>query len=269
MRFSAVVLCSSLLFAAAAAQGGIIPISHLDAASLALFQDYTTKFEQAVSASFAATGRIWIDDDNPGKRRDFEAGLPVVEARESRDYKNASIHHYSGAIRVPDAKIEQIRRVMVDYGNYPTYFKPSIVRGSGSVQPDSTPEDEHYQTRLFIADSTFGVDAAYDAHYDTHYRRLGPNRWTSRSTTLSIREIQDAKKLDGALYPEGEDHGFLWRSNTYWYARERDGGLDLEVDSVSLSRNAPLGLGWLGNRRSHDAVEKMLLDTKAAIETTR
>jgi hypothetical protein len=30
-----------------------------------------------------------------------------------------------------------------------------------------------------------------------------------------------------------------------------------------------MGLGWLGNRRSHDAVEKMLLDTKAAIEATR
>jgi hypothetical protein len=269
MQYSAIIPCAALLFAAAALEAGVIPLSHLDAASLTIFQDYTAKFEQAVSAPFAATGRIWIDDDHSGKRRDFDAGRPVVEARQSRDYKNASIHHYSGVIRVPDATIEQIRSVMVDYGNYSNYFKPSIARGSGTVQPDSTPEDEHYRTRLFITDSTFGIDAAYDAHYDTHYRRLAPNRWTSRSTTVSIREIEDAKKLDGALYPEGEDHGFLWRSNTYWCARERDGGLDLQVDSVSLSRSAPLGLGWLGNRRSHDAVEKMLRDVKSAIETSR
>ncbi|HXE63751.1 MAG TPA: hypothetical protein VN519_09440 [Bryobacteraceae bacterium] len=266
MRYFAVILCSSLLFAAPAARAGVIPISHLDAASVSVFQGYAAKFDQQISAPFAATGKIWIDDDHSGRRRDFDAGKPVVDARENRDYKNASIHHYSGVIRVPDATIEQIRRVMKDYGNYPNYFKPGVVRGSGAPQPDSTPEDEHYQTRLFLTESTMGVDVAYDARYDCHYRRVAPGRWTSRATTISIRELQDPAKLDGALYPEGEDHGFLWRTNTYWFARERDGGLDLELDSVSLSRTAPMGLGWLGNRRAKDTVEKMLRDMKVALE---
>jgi hypothetical protein len=269
MRYSAVILCSSLLCAAAVAEAGVIPISHLDPASVTAFEGYAAKFEQQVSAPFAATGKIWIDADHSGKRRDFDAGKPVVDARENREYKNAAIHHYSGVIRVPGATIEQIRRVMKDYSNYPNYFKPGVARGSGSVQPDSTPDDEHYQTRLFLTESTMGVDVAYDAHYDSHYRRVGPGRWTSRATTVSIRELQDPKNLDGALYPEGNDHGFLWRTNTYWYARERDGGLDLELDSISLSRTAPIGLGWWGNRRAHDAVEKMLLDMKAAIQSTR
>jgi hypothetical protein len=267
MRYSAVILSAGVLLAAAALQAGVIPISHLDPASVAVFEKYAAKFEQKVSAAFASAGRLWIDDS--GKRRDFEAGRPVVEARENRDYKNASIHHYSGAIRVPGATIEQIHRVMKDYGNYPQYFKPGVARGSGSVQPDSTPGNEHYQTRLFLTESTMGIDVAYDARYDSHYRRIAPDRWTSRATTISIRELRDAKNLDGALYPEGDDHGFLWRTNTYWYARERGGGLDLELDSISLSRSAPLGLGWWGNRRAHEAVEKMLRDMKTAIETSR
>jgi len=137
------------------------------------------------------------------------------------------------------------------------------------LQSDSIPEDEHYRSRLFLTEATIWVDVAYDAQYDSHYRRLDANRWTSRSTTVSIRELLDAKKLDGGLYPEGEDHGFLWRTNNYWFARERDGGLDLQVDSMTLSRTTPVGFGWWGNKRTHDAVDKMLRDTKAAIETLR
>lgn len=43
----------------------------------------------------------------------------------------------------------------------------------------------------------------------------------------------------------GEDHGFLWRLNTYWTYEERDGGVYLRIETVSLSRSVPKGLGWL------------------------
>jgi hypothetical protein len=32
--------------------------------------------------------------------------------------------------------------------------------------------------------------------------------------------------------------------NTYWSYEERDGGLYIEIESVSLSRSIPTGLGW-------------------------
>jgi len=267
MRISPAKLGLSLALGVATLEAAVIPMAHLDASAVAIFQDYTAKFEQRVSASFAASGKLWIDDS--GKRNDYEAGKPIVEARENADIKNGSIHHFSGAIRVPGAKIEHVRRIMQDYSNYANYFKPDVAKGSGASQPDSTPDDEHFQSNLFLTESTLWIDVAYDAKYDTHYRRLDASRWTARSTTMSLRELLDAKKLDGSAYPEGEDHGFLWRSNTYWYARERNGGLDLQVDSMSLSRTPPFGTGWWGTRRTKDAVDKMLRDTKAAIEAVR
>ena len=36
----------------------------------------------------------------------------------------------------------------------------------------------------------------------------------------------------------------MWRLNTYWSYEERDGGLYLQIESVSLSRSIPTGLGW-------------------------
>ena len=139
----------------------IIPVQHLEPATLALFMDYTSRFEQSVSAPFTASGKLWIDDDHSSKHKDFDAGKPVVEARENADIHNGSIHHYSGSIRVPGGKIDQVRRVMQDYANYPTFFKPDVVRGSGSVQADSTPDDEHFKSRLFLTESTVWLDVAY------------------------------------------------------------------------------------------------------------
>jgi hypothetical protein len=250
-------------------QASMLPLQHLEASTLAQFQDYAAKFEQRVSAAFLASGKLWIDDEKSSRRKDFDAGKPLLEARENSDIHNGSIHHYSGTIRVAGAKIDQVRRVMLDYSNYPNYYKPDVVRGSGVLQPDSSADDEHFKTHLLLTESTLWIDVAYDALYDNHYRRIDANRWFSRSTTLSIKELLDAKKLDGGAYQEGEDHGFFWRTNNYWFVRERDGGLDLQLDSMTLSRTTPVGFGWWGNRRTKDAVDKMLRDTKAAIEALK
>ncbi len=187
-----------------------IPLQHLEASTVALFQVYTEKFEQRVSAPFTASGKLFIDDES-GKHRDYEAGKPIVEARESRDIQNGSIHHYSGSIRVPGATIDQVRRVMQDYSNYPNFFKPDVARTAAqAVQPDSTPEDEHFRSRLFLTESTVWLDVAYGSNTtDSHYRRIDANRWTSRSTTFSIRGHRDAEQWMAACSRRARDHSFL------------------------------------------------------------
>ena len=43
----------------------------------------------------------------------------------------------------------------------------------------------------------------------------------------------------------GEDNGFLWRMETWWRLEERDGGVYVQNEVVSLSRDIPTGLGWM------------------------
>jgi hypothetical protein len=102
--------------------------------------------------------------------------------------------------------------------------------------------------------------------YDTHYLRLDPDRWVSRSASLSIKELVDPATPSRGYYPEGDDHGFLWKTNTYWFVRRSKGGIDLEANSITLSRPTPIGFGWWGTKRTREAVDKMLHDIKAAIE---
>jgi hypothetical protein len=270
MRVPFAAGCGALIAFCVTLHASILPTLHLDSATLKAFQDYIANFEKSVPAQFAASGKLWIDDECCGGKHDgFANGKPVVEPRENNDVAHGSIHHFSGATHVKGGTIEAMSRIMQDYPNYARYFKPDLGAASGARQPDSSPGDLHYKTRLVLVQTTLWLNVTFDSEYDVHYRRLDQDRWTARSTALSIKEQRDAKNPAEGTYPEGEDHGFLWRTNTYWFARQRNGGLDLEADSISLSRPNVPGFAWWGTRRTHDAVDKMLRDVKAAIESVK
>jgi hypothetical protein len=140
-----------------------------------------------------------------------------------------------------------------------------VGKGSATLSPDSTPADEHYLAQLSLIQSTLWMSVSYDGAYDVHYLRLDPDRWESKSVALSLREWRDPKEPGRGTWPEGEDHGFLWRTNTYWFVRQRDGGVDMELDSITVSRPVPTGFAWWGTKRAHDAVDKILRDMKTAL----
>jgi hypothetical protein len=43
----------------------------------------------------------------------------------------------------------------------------------------------------------------------------------------------------------GHGGGFLWRMNSYWRFEEKERGVYVEVESISLTRDIPTGLGWM------------------------
>jgi len=256
--FAAVPLCATL-------HASILPILHLETAALQTFENYVAQFERNVAAPYVESGKMWIDDTSARKGA-FAAGRPVVEPRENTDIAGGSIHHFSGVIHIAGGTIADVRHIMQDYPNYPKYFKPDVGKGIGTLNPDSTPADEHYTSHITLVQSTLWIAVSYDCVYDTHYRLLEPHRWESRSAAASIREWRDPKDVSKGYFPEGDDHGFLWRTNTYWFVRENNGGVDVELDSLTLSRPIPTGFAWWGSKRTRDAVDKMLRDMKAAVE---
>lgn len=242
----------------------ILPTFHLEPGTIKTFENYVAQFEHNVQDPFDQSGKMWIDNDS--KNTAFQGGKPVVEPRENTDIAGGSIHHFSGTIHVKGGTIAGVKHVMQDYPNYPKYFKPDVGKGSGVMDSDSTSADEHFTSNLSLIQSTLWIAVSYDCIYDTHYRLFEPHRWSSQSTSTSIREWKDPKDASRGYYPEGDDHGFLWRTNTYWFVRENNGGVDLELDSMTLSRPIPTGFAWWGSKRTKDAVDKMLRDMKAALE---
>ena len=53
-----------------------------------------------------------------------------------------------------------------------------------------------------------------------------------------------ARKKKKVLPPD-TGYGFLWRLYSYWRFQERDDGVYIECRAISLTRDIPLGLGWV------------------------
>ena len=88
------------------------------------------------------------------------------------------------------------------------------------------------------------ITVVMDTTYDITFGQLDVHHGYSRSESTSIAEIEAAGTTAERALSASEDHGFLWRLNTYWSYAERDGGLYLQIEAISLIRSIPRGVGW-------------------------
>jgi len=72
-----------------------------------------------------------------------------------------------------------------------------------------------------------------------------PNKLTAGPNSTRVAEVESAGEPGEHEKPIGNDSGFLWRLNSYWRFWERDGGVYVQLEAVSLTRDIPEGLGWL------------------------
>jgi hypothetical protein len=79
-----------------------------------------------------------------------------------------------------------------------------------------------------------------------------------------VRQVDDAGKPSERVLAEGEGDGFLWAMNSYWRMEERDGGVYVECEAVTLSRGVPLGLGAFINPLLQSFAEESLKKTLEA-----
>jgi putative flippase GtrA len=94
------------------------------------------------------------------------------------------------------------------------------------------------------------ITVTYDTEHDVTFVRHGPLLATSQSVATRIVETA------------GEDHGFLWRLNSYWRYRQVEGGVQVDVVSLSLSRAVPSlvkpVVGPLVNRIARESMTRTL-----------
>lgn len=88
------------------------------------------------------------------------------------------------------------------------------------------------------------ITVVMDTAYDVDFGRLDAQYGYSISRSTRIDEIDSPGTNAERTLNADEEHGFLWRLNTYWSYEERDGGLYLQIEAVSLTRSIPHGLGW-------------------------
>lgn len=149
------------------------------------------------------------------------------------------IHHWVGVIFIPSATLNQVLSVLEDYDHQSIYYAPDVER-SRILSRDG----DHF--RVFLRFRRHKViTVVLDTEHDIQYFHDSPGLAHSRSSAYRISEVENAGKNDEREKPPGEDDGFLWRMETWWRLEQRDGGVYVQSEVLSLTRDIPAGLGWL------------------------
>jgi putative flippase GtrA len=148
------------------------------------------------------------------------------------------INHWRGTVFVPNVDLDQVLKVLQEPQT--DKHKQEDVITSRVVTRDGDSQKVYLRLKR-----TKFVTVVYDTEYDVDYKRLSPTLALSNSISTKIVEIENAGTPRERALPEGNDHGYMWRLNSYWRYKQIDGGVLVEVESLTLSRDLPAIVGPL------------------------
>ncbi len=220
--------------AAAAEDNGVLVVSGPSAAALAAWEKYVATVDarhaQSSPKDFFAldTRRLanWREQAKSGK-------VPMVEV-DPPGAPNSKIHHWAGAIHVPNTTVGAVVKRLQDYAGRESEFY-NEVKASRLIARDG----DSVRVFLRLERGAYRVSATLDTEHLVEYRRLGETRAASRSVATKIAELQNVGEPNERERAPGSDRGFLWRLNAYWRFEQAGDGVLIECESVSLSRDVP------------------------------
>ena len=177
-----------------------------------------------------------------------------------------AIHHWRGCVMVPGVDLGEVLSRIANPGPLDERQEDvldSAVLGRG---PD------WLKIYLKLQRSKI-VTVVYNTEHLVSYRRHNRARASSRSEALKIAELEFPNSGREKEKPQGSDHGFLWRLNSYWRYRQVDGGVLIECESVSLSRSVPAVLEFLIrpiiNRMARQSMQRTLAGLRDRLVKSR
>ncbi len=231
------LLCAVAIVAAA----GHGMAAEAPAAAASAFNAYIGGVESRLVGQHRAQD-LFLAPTAPGAQGDkrLRRGELIVEriAQGSGDVPGAMLHHWRGTAFARGAKATDFERLMKDFNAYPQRFSPQVERTKILTQ-----RDDGYRISMRIRQRHV-ITVVMDSNYDVTFGRLDAEHGYSISHSTRMAEIDSPGTSHERALSASEEHGFLWRLNTYWSYEERDGGLYMQIESVSLTRSIPTGLGW-------------------------
>jgi hypothetical protein len=218
--------------------------------TVAAFDRYVQLTDERNAAELKrGTSLLWIDSLAAAQRTEAYAALKRGEVQieqlstldngKSIVCPGGMIHHWVGVVFISSAKLDDVLAVLEDYDHQSTYYSPDVERSKIESR-----NGDHF--RVFLRFRRHKViTVVLDTEHDVSYFHDAPASAHSRSSAVRIAEVEDPGTRDEREKQPGDDGGFLWRMETWWRIEERDGGVYVQSEAASLTRDIPTGLGWL------------------------
>ena len=207
---------------------------------------------------------LWVDEE-PNRLKAVRAGEVFVEPLIGGGKKipGGLIHHWIGAIFVPDTKIDDVLRVVRDYPRYRELYQPSVA-ASRALSTAGT--KDRFST--LMVNRAFLLKSAFETDYESRYVNVDDRRSYSFTWSTRIQEIEQYGMAGQHTLPEGEGSGIMWRLFSVTRYAERDHGVYVEVEAMGLTRDIPGALHWVVDpivrRVSRNALTISLRQTEKA-----
>ena len=235
-----------MLLSAAVANGAIsVVAAELTPATTAAFDRYV---EVAERQRQSAGSFLWIDGDAPAVQRAREAvrrgelDITRIEIRDAGrvpEIPDGLVHHWLGTVFVPTATLAQALTLLQDYDRHAGVYRPAVAQSRLLTR-----EDDRFTVflRFFMKKV---ITVVVNSEHAARFIRHDAARAESLIHSTRIAEVENPGSDREREKPVGRDGGYLWRLNSYWRFQQRDGGVYLQCESISLTRGIPFGLGWV------------------------
>jgi hypothetical protein len=217
--------------------------AQLTPGALAAFNEYSRVVESRLARQHrtADTFLASVSPDPSATRTRLRRGETVIEKLTPTGgaaLPGALLHDWRGTAFAPGATAADFERLLRDYKHYPQYFAPQVLQARVVTQ-----SPDRVQAWIRVRQKHV-ITVVLDTTDDVTFAQLDPRHGYSISRSERITEVNGTGVGAGRTLDAKEEHGFLWRLNTYWSYEEGDGGLYLQIEAVSLTRSIPRGLGW-------------------------
>lgn len=250
-----------------AAQAGAVSAAELKPETLRAWAAYVQATESRIMQELTQGERFLVLDFQPAqlgaadRAAMLEGDIPVakMESVDRNDLKirvsDGLIHHWRGSMFIPGIDLDYVFARVENPGS-DEVKQEDVLRSSVLERGDG-----YLKLYLKLQRSKI-VTVVYNTVHEVRYQRQLDNRAWSSSKTLKIAEVWHPNSPEEQEKPEGKDHGFLWRLNSYWRYEQVNGGVIVECESISLSRSIPSLLQFmvrpLIDRVARESMERTL-----------
>ena len=242
-RRAAVQLLLGPLLACAAELGGIPGLPPLKGDLQKQYDAYIAATEARIQREVRSPAYLW-SDESAERRLHIREGHTIVQPRNARadmQLGNGILHDWVGAVFAPGTTLARVTTFLQDYGSHKNYYRPEVIDSRLLGRHGETWTLRYRIVKRYLITIVFNTDQT------ANFYPLSSTRMITRSVATRIAEVKDAEQPTEHELDPRKESTIVWRLNTYWRLEEKDGGVYVECEAISLTRAAPLGLGWLVN----------------------
>jgi hypothetical protein len=126
-----------------------------------------------------------------------------------------------------------------------------------------------YNFSMVLRQKVLFVTPVLEGNYKSQTTKVDDDRWYTVSYTTRLQDVEHYGDPSQRKLPPDQGHGYIWRIHNITRFEARDGGVYIEIEALTLSRDVPPGLHWLIDpvvrQLPRNSLESTLQQTRDAV----